>query len=425
MLGISLEKQGKRLRIYISESDRWRGKSLDSALLETFHQQGMAGGSVFRGIAGFGAQSRIHTTDIEVLSFNLPIVVEVIDSPEKIEAALEHVYPMVREGLITVEDVEIVKYTHRFLNPLPADKLVSEVMTRNVTSIPQDGSVHQAWKLMIEKAVKALPVTDAAGVVAGILTDEDLTERAGIRQRLSIALRLDNSEIQQELHSLEGSTLTVEEVMTSPVITVEEKDNLGHATALMTRHNLKRLPVVDDKGRLTGILSRLDVLRQVAQTASPVVNTPLPLGSVRTVGEVMSRDIPMIYRDDTLPTIIEKFSQALSHRLIVVDEQGTALGLVSDADVVTRVQPAQKSGILNALRNLRKIPAGKETAAELMSPGVLSVTPQTPVTQAARLMLEKGRKWMVVVDDSNKPLGLVDRQILLEAISAGSREKTT
>jgi len=422
MLGISLEKQGKRLRIYISESDRWRGKSLDSALLETFHQQGMAGGSVFRGIAGFGAQSRIHTTDIEVLSFNLPIVVEVIDSPEKIEAALEHVYPMVREGLITVEDVEIVKYTHRFLNPLPADKLVSEVMTRNVTSIPQDGSVHQAWKLMIEKAVKALPVTDAAGVVAGILTDEDLTERAGIRQRLSIALRLDASEIQQELHTLEGSTLTVKEVMTKPVIIVEEKDNLGHATALMTHHNLKRLPVVDDKGRLTGILSRLDVLRQVAQTPVPAVNAPLPLGSVRTVGDVMSRDIPMIYRDDTLPTIIEKFSQALSHRLIVVDEQGTALGLVSDADVVTRVQPAQKSGILNALRNLRKIPTGKETAGELMSPGVLSVSPQTPVTQAARLMLEKGRKWMVVVDETNKPLGLVDRQILLEAISARLRE---
>ena len=422
MPGISLEKQGKRLRIYISESDRWRGKSLDAALLETFHQQGMAGASVFRGIAGFGAQSRIHTTDIEVLSFNLPMVVEVIDAPEKIEAVLEHVYPMVREGLITVEDVEIVKYTHRFLNPLPADKLVSEVMTRSVTSIAQDGSVYQAWKLMIEKAVKALPVTDSSGVVVGILTDEDLTERAGIRQRLSIALRLDDSEIQQELHSLESSTLTVKEVMTAPVITVEEKDNLGHATALMTRHNLKRLPVVDDKGRLTGILSRLDVLRQVAQTASPVVNTPLPLGSVRTVGEVMSRDIPMIYRDDTLPTIIEKFSQALSHRLIVVDEQGTALGLVSDADVVTRVQPAQKSGILNALRNLRKLPAGKETAAELMSPGVLSVSPQTPVTQAARLMLEKGRKWMVVVDDSNKPLGLVDRQILLEAISAGSCE---
>ena len=214
MPGLSLEKQGKRLRIYISESDRWRGKSLDTALLETLRTQGMAGASVFRGIAGFGAQSRIHTADIEVLSFNLPIVVEVVDSPEKIAAALEHIYPMVREGLITTEDVEIVKYTHRFLNPLPADKLVSEVMTRDVIAIPQYATVYQAWKLMIEKAVKALPVTNAAGEVVGILTDEDLTERAGIRQRLSIALRLDPAEVRQELRALEESTQTVAEVMT-------------------------------------------------------------------------------------------------------------------------------------------------------------------------------------------------------------------
>lgn len=418
MPGLSLEKQGKRLRIYISESDRWRGKSLDAALLETLREQGMAGASVFRGIAGFGAQSRIHTTDIEVLSFNLPIVVEVIDSPEKIAAALEHVYPMVREGLITLDDVEIVKYTHRFLNPLPADKLVSEVMTREVIAVAQDATVYQAWKLMIDEAVKALPVTDADDVVVGILTDEDLTERAGIRQRLSIALRLDPAEVRQELRALEDSRQTVAEVMTTPVITVLEDDNLGHATALMTRHNLKRLPVVDGKSRLAGILSRLDVLRQVSNTPVPEVHAHLPLGSVRTVGDVMSTDIPMVYRDDTLSTIIEKFSQSLSHRLIVIDSDGKAMGLVSDSDVVVRVQPAQKAGILNALRSLGKTPVGKETAEVLMSPGVLTVTPQTAVADAASLMLEKGRKWMVVVDEATKPVGLVDRQILLEAFSS-------
>ena len=422
MPGLSLEKQGKRLRIYISESDRWRGKSLDTALLETLRTQGMAGASVFRGIAGFGAQSRIHTADIEVLSFNLPIVVEVVDSPEKIAAALEHIYPMVREGLITTEDVEIVKYTHRFLNPLPADKLVSEVMTRDVIAIPQYATVYQAWKLMIEKAVKALPVTNAAGEVVGILTDEDLTERAGIRQRLSIALRLDPAEVRQELRALEESTQTVAEVMTSPVITTAASDNLGFATALMTRHNLKRLPVVDEKGRLSGILSRLDVLRQVSNTPAPAAQAPLPMGSVRTVGDVMSTDIPMVHRDDSLSTIIEKFSHTLSHRLIVIDSDGKAMGLVSDSDVVVRVQPAQKSGILDALRNLGKTPAGKETAGELMSPGVLNVFPQTPVADAARLMLEKSRKWMVVVNENNQPIGLVDRQILLEAISAGNRD---
>ena len=418
MPGISLDKQGKRLRVYISESDRWRGKPLDSELLQILHRQGLAGASVFRGIAGFGAQSRIYTSDIEVLSFNMPIVVEVIDSEERINAALELITPMVREGLITVENVEIIRYTHRFLNPLPADKLVSEVMTREVVSLSPSAPVHTAWELMMEKSVKALPVIDSDNRVVGILTDEDLTERAGIRQRLSIALRLEPAVIQQELLALEGSTLTVKEVMTSPVVTVVESDNLGHATALMTRRKLKRLPVVDEKGRLVGILSRLDVLRQVANAPAPVAQSSLPRGTVRTVSNVMSTDIPMVRKDDDLPAIIDKFSQAASHRLIVIDDIGKAAGLVSDADVVTRVQSAQKSGILTALRSLGKPPASEETAADLMSPGVLTIGPDTPVAEAARLMLEEGRKWMVVVDAAEHPLGLVDRQILLEAISA-------
>ena len=382
------------------------------------HRQGLAGASVFRGIAGFGAQSRIYTSDIEVLSFNMPIVVEVIDSEERINAALELITPMVREGLITVENVEIIRYTHRFLNPLPADKLVSEVMTREVVSLSPSAPVHTAWELMMEKSVKALPVIDSDNRVVGILTDEDLTERAGIRQRLSIALRLEPAVIQQELLALEGSTLTVKEVMTSPVVTVVESDNLGHATALMTRRKLKRLPVVDEKGRLVGILSRLDVLRQVANAPAPVAQSSLPRGTVRTVSNVMSTDIPMVRKDDDLPAIIDKFSQAASHRLIVIDDIGKAAGLVSDADVVTRVQSAQKSGILTALRSLGKPPASEETAADLMSPGVLTIGPDTPVADAARLMLEEGRKWMVVVDAAEHPLGLVDRQILLEAISA-------
>jgi CBS domain-containing protein len=321
-----------------------------------------------------------------------------------------------------MEDVEIVKYTHRFLNPLPADKLVSEVMTREVIAIEQNATVYQAWKLMIDKAVKALPITNSAGGVAGILTDEDLTERAGIRQRLSIALRLDPSEVTQELQALGDTSQTVSEVMTSPAVTVLESDNLGHATALMTSQNLKRLPVVNEKGLLTGMLSRLDVLRQVSNAPVPAAQAPLPMESMRTVGEVMSKDIPMVDRDDTLSTIIDKFSRALSHRLIVIDSDGKALGLLSDSDVVVRVQPAQKAGILNALRSLGKTPAGKETAGELMSPGVLTVTPQTTVADAARLMLDQGRKWMVVVDESQKPVGLVDRQILLEALSSHYRK---
>jgi CBS domain-containing protein len=417
MPDLSLMKEAKRLRIYIGESDRWRGKALDAELLEMLRAKGMAGATVFRGMAGFGAHSHIRTARIEVLSMDLPVIVEVIDLPEKIEAILEVVYPMVREGLITIEDVQIVKYTHRFLNPLPADRLVSEVMTRDVISITSDLPIHQAWKQMLENRVKATPVVDRNGTVVGILTDEDLLDRAGIQQRLSIAIRMDAEEVNQELQTLESSPLKVADVMTQPVVTVLADETLGIATSRMVKSGLKRLPVTDHHGKLVGMLSRLDILRQVANIPISVPPAQLPVGAIKTVEDVMSKDIPMVNQDEDLATIIEKFAKSDSHRLIVIDPRGKAIGLLSDSDVVTRVQPAKRKNILDALRQIGKPAPGKETALDLMSAGPLTVPPDLPVVEAVKTMLGKSRKWMVVIDENEKPLGLVDRQILLESIS--------
>jgi hypothetical protein len=86
-----IQGQAKRLRIYIGDSDLWRGKSLAAVLLEQLKKEGLAGATVFRGVAGFGAHSRIHTAAILDLSTDLPVVIEVIDTPEKIQHALETV----------------------------------------------------------------------------------------------------------------------------------------------------------------------------------------------------------------------------------------------------------------------------------------------------------------------------------------------
>lgn len=420
MPDLSLHKKAQRLRIYIGESDRWRGKSLESVLLETLRGQGMAGATVFRGAAGFGAHSRIHTTAIEVLSIDLPVVIETIDTPDRIAAVIDQIYPMVREGLITLEDVRIVKYTHRFQNPLPADRLVSEVMTRDIVAISQAETVYSAWKKMLEKRVKATPVIDqASGKVVGIVTDEDLLERAGIQQRLSIAIRLDKAEIEQELHALETSAQQVRDVMTHPVVTVPDTATLGEATAKMVKAGLKRLPVVDENGGLVGMLSRLDILRQVAQ-AQPEqpAEAPIQRHAMRTVGDIMTTNVPMINQDEDLPAMIEKFALGESHRMIVVDAGGKALGLISDSDIVARVQPAKRRSILDALRRIGKPSAGKETAFDLMSPGLLTASPELPVVAAIKMMLAESRKWLVVVDGNGKPLGLVDRQLLLEAVAS-------
>ncbi len=104
--------EAKQLRIYIGEADRWQGQPLYMAILLKAREMGLAGGTVFRGLAGYGANSRIHTANILRLSEDLPIVVEIVDSAEKVEAFLQVLDTMVSEGLITTQAVEVVKYSH-------------------------------------------------------------------------------------------------------------------------------------------------------------------------------------------------------------------------------------------------------------------------------------------------------------------------
>lgn len=103
--------QAKLLRIYIGESEKWHGQPLYMAVLLKAREQGLAGGTVLRGIAGYGANSVIHTANILRLSEDLPIVMEFVDSAEKIQAFLPALHEMLNEGLILLQDVEVVKHS--------------------------------------------------------------------------------------------------------------------------------------------------------------------------------------------------------------------------------------------------------------------------------------------------------------------------
>lgn len=409
-------RKAKRLMIYIGESDKWRGKALHVALLETLRTQGMAGATVTRGLAGFGAHSVIRTANILVLSMDLPLIIQVIDTPEKIDSVLKVVAPMVGEGLITLDDVEVVKYTHRYLNPLPADKHVSDVMTRKVVTLTDTMPVAEAWETMLKNLLKALPVLNKNGEVVGILTDEDLLEKIGLQQHLSIAERLDEKTLQAELESLRTSPLKVADVMVSPAITARGDEPLGIAAARMAEHRIKRLPVLDEKGKLAGVLSRVDVLKQVVSDESRKRAAKAPTGAARTLGDIMITEVPTIEEDAPLADVIARFLEAGTRRLIVVDETGQPLGLISDADAVTRVQPTAQRGVLQALRGRKNAPDERISASEIMSQRVLSATADTPLTDATQLMLAQKRKWMVVVDAEGKAIGLVDRQALFKAM---------
>jgi uncharacterized protein len=105
-----IEGEGKLLRVFIGESDRHGRKPLYQAIVEMLREEGMAGATVLRGIEGFGATSHLHTARILRLSEDLPIVIEVADTSEKIEAIMPKLDGMVGEGLVTLERVEVVTY---------------------------------------------------------------------------------------------------------------------------------------------------------------------------------------------------------------------------------------------------------------------------------------------------------------------------
>ena len=105
-----LSSVAKRLRIYIGESDHYKGRPLFQAIVEKAKSLDMAGATVFRGLMGYGANSRIHTARIVDISSDLPILVEIIDSEEYVNMLLPHLDEMVLEGLVIIDEIQVIKY---------------------------------------------------------------------------------------------------------------------------------------------------------------------------------------------------------------------------------------------------------------------------------------------------------------------------
>jgi PII-like signaling protein len=108
-----IEGEGKLLRIFIGEADHWHGKPLYEAIVERVNSEGLAGATVLRGIEGFGASTRIHTSRILRLAEDLPVVIEIVDTEDRIDRVLPMLDEMVGEGMITVEPVHIIAYRGR------------------------------------------------------------------------------------------------------------------------------------------------------------------------------------------------------------------------------------------------------------------------------------------------------------------------
>jgi len=397
-------------------------------LLEMLRREGCSGATVIRGIAGFGASSVIHTSAILRLSMDLPIVITVIDRPERIERVLAPVREMAPSALITIAEVEVVQSGAPLREGLP-DVNVAEVMRREVVTVRPDSPVTEVVKLLLDKDFTAIPVVEDEGKVVGMVSDNDLLERGGIRVTLSLK-RAADPDFVQELHkSLIGPGRKVSEVMTREVVTVAPETVLGKAAKLMVEKHLKRLPVVDKAGKLVGILGRLDILNTIAAVHLPQWHPEAhPAGATGTVADVMTREVPTVHESATLEEIFQLLVSSSHKRVVVIDNERRVVGIIADSDLISRVSRENWPGLIEIL--VSKVPIEKISAAarqhlqklrarsarELMTRKPITVRQEMPVASALALSAEKRTKRLPVVDADGRLVGMVGRTEMMRAL---------
>jgi CBS-domain-containing membrane protein len=420
--------RAKQLTIFIGETDRYHHQALYAAMLEMLRREGCSGATMTRGLAGFGASSVLHTTAILRLSMDLPIVITVVDRPERVERVLGAVREMAPNALITVHGVEVIQSGAPFKEGLP-DVKVSEVMRREVVTVHPDSPVTEVVQLLLDKDFTAVPVVDDNGRVVGMVSDNDLLKRGGIRVTLSLK-RATDPDFVQELHrSLKDPGRKVSEVMTREVATVTPDTIMGQAAKLMVAKHLKRLPVVDKEGKLVGILGRLDILNTIAAVHLPEWHPEAhPAGTPAIVADVMTREVPTVHESVTLEEIFQLLVSSAHKRVVVVDDDRCVVGVIADSDLISRVSRENWPGLIEVL--VSKVPIEKvsgaarqhiqklraRSAKELMTRAPITVRQEMPVASALVLSAERRTKRLPVVDAEGHLVGIVGRTEMMRAL---------
>src|SRR5262249_1472610 len=382
--------RGKRMTVFLDETDQWHHRALYLAILERLKAVGCAGATAVRGIAGFGPHSHIvKTARLVDVTMELPIVITVIDLPERIERFAAEVAGMLSGGAIVLEDVEVHFYSASFRGGLP-DVTVGDVMSRAPEFVTPDTPPVEGVRRLVERDYTLLPVVDAERRVVGVVGDQDLLSRGVISESLHIHRAA--AEVPHDtLERLGSNGGVVRDAMTAPATTVQESTRVPEAARLMHDRHLKRLPVVDAAGRLVGVLGRLDILSSIAsgyarRTAPRSVRLPQ---EHRTVGEIMERDVPTVAETTPLGDVIERLLDSTVHEVVVVDAQGRPLGIITAANVLVRADPTERPGLLTQLRSRWNAEAERQVrrvygqrAGDVMISPVVTVRETDPVIAA-------------------------------------------
>jgi CBS domain-containing protein len=417
----------RRVRVYVSEEDSIAKVPAQHAIVAFLRRNNAAGVTVVRGMEGFGASGRVHSSRLAEVPWDLPIVIEWVDTVARIEELLPQLEQLVPAGMITVDQTEVVLFAPRTIRAVSEAVPVESIMTKDVAAVRRDTPIRDVVELMRKRSLRAVPVIDD-GIVVGIITNSDLVKRAQLGVRLTLLPGLPAGEQERRMEELPRRV--AEEVMTAPPVVVAVNAPLSEAAETMVQRKLKRLPVVDERGALVGIVSRLDLLRTVAEFGEREQRAPVfaGLNGDAPLSSVMREDVPTVYKDAPLNEVVQAVVSTRLNRALVVDADRKVLGIVAARAVLERVTPALHPNVLRSLMHrlpfLRPTPDEQEVerhatarkAGDLMTTDIIQAKPDDRLRTVIATMVEGGHKLVAVVDDDGRLLGVVDRADVLRGI---------
>lgn len=418
--------QYKVIEIFTSEKVRWKGRPLNEAVVQYVHDLKIAARClVTRAVDGCYESGEVATGRLEVLSYNMPLRIAIVLPAAEIERVLPEVEAMVEDGIVAVHHLDVVSHKTR-KQLVPRQIKVRDIMTPDPRKVSLTTPLDQVVRLLLSSIFTGVPVVDDADRPAGVITQGDLIYKGKMPMRLGLLAESGSEKLDAVLAALTAKS--AEEVMTSPVIAIGQDQFVKDAVDLMLSKGVKRLPVVDDKGKLTGMLSRLDIFRTIMQ-ASPdwdaFKQQNLTVGDVCTVSDIMRRDTHAVLPETPVDEIIRMIDSNDIQRVTVVDKAGHFLGLISDRDLLVAFSPDFPDAIWDQFLSLVPFSErGKrhrefkerlraKTAGEVMNADIVTVDETTLIDAAIALMTQKGLKRLPVLDSEGKFKGMISRDSLL------------
>jgi CBS-domain-containing membrane protein len=450
---MSLLRQGKAqaLTIYLGESDQWQGTPLYVAIIQYLREQGCAGATVTRAVAGYGAGSRLHAIGGLQWSSDAPVIIQVVEQPDRLRRILPHLKEMLQGGIMTLHEIEVLKYTHARRQGLPTKLPLRQVMETSIMTVNPTAPVALIIDLLLEAPFRALPVVDDQGRLQGIISTGDLINAGLLPMRRGLvrkALELDSltaGTIEVPLEQARQSTRTAQDIMNRQVRTVEPDMPIREAARVMLESELRRLPVVEADNRLVGMLTRADLLRAVvtsplmsphASSATQPLQRTAHLTNVpaqqRPIADYMNPAVSTVDEQTPMDEVIDALILSPLKRVIVVNAAHRVQGIISDIDVLSHMQQEARPNFLSTLTGWARgkpgrLPTGTvqthagkaRIAADVMNRDVVVVAETTTVQETIERMIVTGRKVLPVVDARGQLVGVVGRSDLLRILLEG------